>query len=249
MAAGQHAELRIASEGHPSVLDQLRLAIPGVVRSVGADQCIAIEGAANDAVIGVMSGLVRCFRMTPDGRRHICRFVGPGGLVGLGVLGANRHSVETVSQAQIVFFPATAIKAGADKNPAIRTAIFDALAEELDERDRAQLRLGRLSADERVADFLLELFDERGRNAASSNLIPMTRADMADHLGVTLETVSRAMHRFQRMGLIRLTNVRNFLVTRPALLRRIAAGDAGIAERRPRSALAMASAPHQAALM
>ena len=69
-------------------------------------------------------------------------------------------------------------------------------------RDRIQFRLGRLWSDERVADFLIELSTEPDGSIRASSTIAMSRADMADHLGVTIETVSRALSRLARDGLI-----------------------------------------------
>lgn len=206
-----------------SALSQLRGALAGVARTIAPGQNVSVEGAKRETVIGVVSGLIRCFRMTPDGRRHISRFVHAGGLIGVGMHSAYRNSAEAVTPSKIIVFRAKSIEAGANEDPVIRNAVIQALTEELNARDRTQLRLGRLSADERVADFLLELSDEA--DAGASSAIVMSRADMADHLGVTIETVSRALHRFQRQGMLRLTDARHFTILRGGALRGFATGD------------------------
>lgn len=211
-----------ARSGTP--LDRLRRLLPGVVRSIEPGQNIALEGEANGQVIGVISGLVRCFRLTADGRRHICRFAGAGSLIGLGPLGVQRHSAEAITATQIIIFRATAVEAAIERDPQVRGAIMRALAEELTEREHIQLRLGRLSADQRVADFLLELADREGL-AIKNHDIPMSRADIADHLGVTIETVSRALHRFNRIGLIALKDSHHFLILATNGLRDFIEGD------------------------
>jgi CRP/FNR family nitrogen fixation transcriptional regulator len=202
----------------------LRRSLSGVIRSLEADQHVTTEGAERDSVFGVISGLVRCFRMTPDGRRHITRFVGAGGLIGLGVLSEHPSSAEAVIGSTIVEFRARVLDIKADSDPLVRQAILRSMTAEMTARERIQFRLGRLWADERVADFLLELSDAGGADRASSS-ISMSRADIADHLGVTIETVSRALHRFQRLGLVRLASARLFTILRGHALRGFAAGD------------------------
>lgn len=201
----------------------MRRILPGVMREVTPGQTISVEGECNSQVTGILTGLARCFRLTANGRRHICRFAGPGSLIGLGLLDGQRHSTEAVGTSQVVIFRTAAIDAALESQPQVRRAILQALAEELSERERVQLRLGRLGADQRVADFLIEMTERCGGSGALH--IPMPRADMADHLGVTIETVSRALHRFDRLGLIELAGLHHFRVTRPRALRSLIEGD------------------------
>lgn len=123
-------------------LDRLRRLLPSVVRAVQPEQHISLEGEANGQIIGVVSGLVRCFRLTANGRRHICRFAGAGSIIGLGLLGLQRHSAEAITATQIVVFRAATVDAAMGRNAEVRAAILQALAEELTERERVQLRLG-----------------------------------------------------------------------------------------------------------
>lgn len=204
-------------------LARLRSLVPGVARSIIPGQHVSLEGEASGQVIGVLSGLVRCFRLTTDGRRHICRFAASGSLIGLGLLGVQRHSAEAVTASEIITFRAAAIDVALDRDPRVRVAILQSLAEELTEREHIQLRLGRFSADQRVADFLLELSPPQSGSLDCD--IPMSRADIADHLGVTFETVSRALHRFDKLRLIRLLDAHHFRVLRRNGLTDFAAGD------------------------
>jgi CRP-like cAMP-binding protein len=214
----------VESRPEASPLAVLRAAIPGVIRSIQPDQHVSIEGARRDSVVGVVSGLLRCFRVTPDGRRHVTRFVYAGGIVGLGLHDFYRNSAEAVAKSTIVAFPVRTLDVAAEHNPSVRRAVLQAMTEEMAERDRIQFRLGRLWADERVADFLLELSEEVGDEGASGSIC-MSRGDIADHLGVTIETVSRALHRFQNLGLVRLESARRFTILRHRDLRGFAAGD------------------------
>jgi CRP-like cAMP-binding protein len=221
MSSESYGQQQGAPSGGP--LDRLRRVLPGTLREMTQGQTLSLEGEPNGRVVGILSGLARCFRLTANGRRHICRFVGAGGVIGLGLLGVQRHSTEAVSAGQVVVFRTAAVEAAIEHDTRVRSAIMRALAEELAERERVQLRLGRLGAEQRVADFLLELSARFG--AAGANQIPMPRADMADHLGVTIETVSRALHRFDRLGLIELIDLHQFRVLRRRALQQLIEGD------------------------
>jgi CRP-like cAMP-binding protein len=228
-AMGHAHSLRSVSSHRENLLltplDVLRDVLPGPTRHVDPDEYVTIEGARRDTVVGVVSGLLRCFRVTPDGRRHITKFARAGDLIGLGALKSYRSSTEAVAASTIVTFPVRALNAAADDDAQVREAILDAMTVEMTARDRIQFRLGRLWADERVADFLIELSTEPDGTTRASSPIAMSRADMADHLGITIETVSRALHRFQRQGLVRLDGAHRFTILRGRALRGFAAGD------------------------
>lgn len=173
-------------------------------------------------IFGVLSGTLRCFRMTADGRRHISRFAVAGDIIGLCPLGVPRHSTEAINDARVAFFRVETIEAAIRTNDVVRDAIMRALARELNDGVRSQTRLGCFSAEQRVADFLLGIPNAA---TASSTPIEMPRADIADHLGITIETVSRALNRFAKIGLIELTNPHQFRIPSTSRLRRLIQGD------------------------
>lgn len=221
-------------EGGP--LAALLNAIPGTIQSLAPDQHLTMEGSRRRTVIGVISGTLRSFRMTPDGRRHITRFVDAGGLIGLGALNAFRTSTEAVTVSRIVSFKASALEAVMERDAGIRDAVIQSLTNELVARDRIQFRLGRLWSDERVADFLLERASAGETPHDHSVTLQMSRADIADHLGVTIETISRALSRFQRDGLLRMTDAHHFIIVRRRALAALAEGDGVHATQHARSA-------------
>jgi CRP/FNR family transcriptional regulator len=221
-------------------LDVLCAALPGVMHTLGPDQHVALEGGERRSVIGVLSGLLRSFRVTPDGRRHIARFVDPGGIVGLGKIGAFRASTEAVAVSRIIVFSAAALETALRANIAVRDAVMEAMTGELLARDRIQFRLGRLWADERVADFLIERAARIGDAHSQAIALQMSRADIADYLGVTIETISRALSRFQREGLVTMPDAHHFSITRARALADLASGDRDYSDHHvmaPRSAL------------
>ena len=94
------------------LLQTLQAELQGARREIGQDQLVALEGAPRERIIGVSAGLLRCFRITPDGRRHITRFVGPGGLIGLGTHPTYRNSAEAVIDSSLIVFQAHTMDAG-----------------------------------------------------------------------------------------------------------------------------------------
>lgn len=202
-------------------LQALQKQAPHVVKAISAGQHLAMEGVATGQIIGVLSGTVRCFRITADGRRHISRFAVAGDMIGLCPLGVPRHSAEAINDTRVAFFRVETIEAAMKTNDVVRDAIMRALADELNDGARSQTRLGCFSAEQRVADFLLGM-----PNAVTASCTPieMPRADIADHLGITIETVSRALNRFAKMGLIELINPHQFRIPSTTRLRRIVQG-------------------------
>lgn len=217
---------RSAREGAAGgALAILRAELACTTHTFAPDQSIALEGSERRAIMGVCAGMLRCSRVTPDGRRHIMRFVDPGGLIGLGRLGVFRFTTEAVAPSVVVTFSAHALDLAFAERADVREAVLEALTRELTARDRIQFRLGRLWSDERVADFLLERARLAETHDRPSIALQMSRADIADHLGVTIETVSRALSRFQRDGIVRMIDAHHFTIARPRALAALAEGD------------------------
>jgi CRP-like cAMP-binding protein len=216
---------RVEDSAGGAALDVLCAALPGAKHRLAPDQHVTLEGGERRSVIGVLSGVLRSFRMTPDGRRHIARFVDVGGLIGLGKIGAFRASTEAVAVSTIIIFSSRALEAAALVDARVREAVMESMTGELLARDRIQFRLGRLWADERVADFLLERAGTIKDNDAGTFALRMSRVDIADYLGVTIETISRALSRFQREGLVDMPDAHHFSIVRASALAALASGD------------------------
>lgn len=198
--------------------------LSGVRRRVRAGETLFVEGESDDALVIVRSGLARCCRMTSDGRRAISRFVWPGGIICYGAFAARHCTAETAADCELEYIARGNLESAIRSGRPVQTMLIDALAAELAERDRAQMRVTRMTADEALAEFLLDIA-QRDRSGSLLHPIPMMRIDIADHLGVTLETVCRTLNRFHREGLIVLKDVHSFAVADPQRLRRLAAAD------------------------
>ncbi|MGE0830062.1 MAG: helix-turn-helix domain-containing protein [Hyphomonadaceae bacterium] len=168
------------------------------------------EDEPADYVYRVLSGAVRTLRFSQDGRRQILGFHFPGDIFGLEPGAEHSLSAEAVSNTEIVLVRRNHIDKVAAEHPAAARAMLalsvDCLAQA---RDHA-LILGRKGAGERVAAFLLRLAD---RAATRGELdLPMPRADIADYLALTIETVSRTFTEMERQCAIALPSSRHVVM-------------------------------------
>ncbi|MDH4411908.1 MAG: helix-turn-helix domain-containing protein [Rhizobium sp.] len=182
---------------------------------------IFIEGFARAPLYRVVEGCVATFQTLADGRRQVIDLVGPGRLIGLGAGARNRHSAETLGFTRLHLVA----------EPLAANDLEAALTETLARSQALAMLLGRKTAPERVASAVLDLADQFGRparqgkrGAVTFHLYP-SRGDLADWLGLTVETVSRCFTRLKKAGLIDVKH--NDLVTllEPGNLARVAAGN------------------------
>jgi CRP/FNR family transcriptional regulator, nitrogen fixation regulation protein len=165
----------------------------------------------------VISGAVRTYRMLDDGRRQISAFYLPGDVFGVEAGEAHLSSAEAISDTQILVAKRSAVMARAEHQKDLARQLWMLTARELQRVQQHSLALIK-SAEERVAGFLLEM---AGRNSAGPAVeLPMSRQDIADYLGLTIETVSRTFSQFVQSGTIALETSRRIqLRNRPALNR------------------------------
>ena len=174
----------------------------GVRRSFARNEEIFAEGAAAGCWFKVISGTVRICKLLADGRRHIAEFFFAGDCFGLENMAERLFSAEAVSDVIVMRYPRQATERLIDDNPALARALRDMTLRDLANAQIRMLVLGRLSAPERVATFLLDMLERRDATRALD--LPMSRNDIADYLGLTVETVCRVMSAFKRAGTIDL---------------------------------------------
>ena len=197
------------------------LPAPGACARFHRDEEIFGEGEAADYVYQVVSGSVRTYRILRDGRRQIDEFHFPGDYFGLEMTETHRVTAEAMTEASIRMIRRGTLSELATRRGDTARAIFRLTAEGLQRSQDHVLMLGRRSAQERVVGLLLDIA-ERTRAAAELD-VPMSRQDMADYLGLTIETVSRTLTALQDEGLIALPTVRHVvLADRRALERMVA---------------------------
>ncbi len=228
--------------------DTLRAHIMGrPVEALEANEVLFWEGDPADSVFEIVAGVLRLSRLLADGRRAIVGFLYPGEMLGVPCRDAYAYSAEAVTALQVRRLSRSQVMRLIDESSGVR---HDLLALAYDEMCAAQdhmLLLGRKTAEERVATFLLQSTRRTSPQGAMARevTLPMTRLDMADFLGLTIETVSRLMSKLKADGLIALpTPSRVVLLDVDALY--ALAGEDGPASLEPRTLRAVHTAvwPH-----
>jgi CRP-like cAMP-binding protein len=192
----------------------------GVRLNFPRNQEIYAEGEGADCWYKVISGTVRICKLLADGRRYIAEFCFSGDCFGLDSASIRTFSAEAVSDAIVMRLPRKATEQLADRNPALARLLRETMLRDLTNAHGRMLMLGRLTAPERVAAFLLEMFDRRD---VTKNLsLPMSRNDIADYLGLTIETVCRLLSAFKREGAIAIPNAHQVELHNRAALEAIA---------------------------
>lgn len=168
------------------------------------------EGEPAEYIYRVVSGAVRTMRFSSDGRRQILAFHLPGDTFGVETGDTHASSAEAVNAAEVVMVRRSLLeKAAEDDTRAARRWLELTLHDLRLAQDHA-LILGRKGAGERVAAFLLRFADRFMRGQEID--LPMSRADIADYLGLTIETVSRAFTEMERVHAIALPSSRHVVM-------------------------------------
>jgi CRP-like cAMP-binding protein len=166
----------------------------------------------------VVSGAVRTYKVLADGRRQIGAFYLPGDVFGLESGSEHAFSAEAISDARVLVVKRSALQSAASRDSAVAQQLWSITAEEL---RRAQGHLLTLikTAEERVVGFLLEM---AARTPAATQIeLPMSRQDIADYLGLTIETVSRTMTHLESAEAIDLPSARRVVLRNRAALGRL----------------------------
>jgi CRP/FNR family transcriptional regulator, anaerobic regulatory protein len=172
----------------------------GVVMTVGREQTLFVEGDPAECYFKVVKGAMRSCRLLADGRRHIGDFFLAGDFIGLDAVENYSFSAEAVAPTTLIRYARRKVDALAEHDPRVAKSFVEIMrASLLAAHDRMTL-LGRMSAMERIASFLINLAD-RSKDARIE--LPMTRTDIGDYLGLTMETVSRAFSQLKHDGVIR----------------------------------------------
>ena len=161
------------------------------------------DDAAKD-VFEVIEGVLRVFKILSDGRRVITGFIYPGDLLGVSLRDRYLYSAEAVTPTKLRRFSRQRFQDEIARSPELRPQLFAQLCDEMAAAQDQMVLLARKNAEERVCSFLLLIARRihRQPQAAPVIEIPMTRLDMADYLGLTIETVSRTMTSLTGRGII-----------------------------------------------
>ncbi|MGO8924108.1 MAG: helix-turn-helix domain-containing protein [Xanthobacteraceae bacterium] len=179
---------------------------------------IVHEDEAADRLYKVISGTVCTYKVLSDGRRQIGGFYLPGDIFGL-ECAEHTLAAETITNAKVLVIRKSVLTALASRNAALTGHLLLLTARELARVQDRVLLLSSKSAQERVVGFLLEM-SKRGSPTGNSVELPMSRQDIADYLGLTIETVSRTLWALENGGAIEISQRRRIQFrSRSTLLR------------------------------
>ena len=196
--------------------------------SVSGGQALFHEGDPNHYVFNVVSGAVKLYRLLPDGRRQITGFLFQGDFLGLGGRDVSKFTAEALVPLQACRFKRGDFDQLLNALPALEHRLVALAGDELMAAQEQIVLLGRKTAKERLASFLVRLGERQHQLGAEAHHVhlPMTRLDIADYLGLTIETVSRVMTQLKTSGLIRLLPGNDIEISDPVRLKALGDGEA-----------------------
>jgi CRP-like cAMP-binding protein len=174
----------------------------GTTVSVHRDRQVHGQGDEADYCYRILSGCVRTVRLMEDGRRQIGEFLMSGDLLGFDAIETYDFAAEGVSDVILRRYPRRMVDALAESNVALTRRLRDMTSISLRMAHTRLVLLGRKTASERIATFLLEMAERLPGTHQHVLELPMGRADVADHLGLTIETVCRVLALLRREGTI-----------------------------------------------
>ncbi len=183
------------------------------------------EGDPTENFFLVMRGMFRAVKFTRDGRRQVFAFYMPGDICGLEPDAVHKLTIEAVDCSAMAILPRRACRVRMNDDPRLNAALFDGATRALTLSIDHMMMIGRSSAEERLAWFLTMLLARSAGPRADALDLAMQRQDIADYLGLTIETVSRTFTLFRDRGLLRLPRKRRVEILRPYALARLAAAD------------------------
>jgi len=197
--------------------------IAGSVLNYHQDQEIYGDGDDAQLYFKVLTGVVRTCKFLDDGRRQIEAFHAAGDLFGFEAGPEYTMSAEAVCDCTVVSYRRRGFDTQAAADERVLPQMFAAMMRNLARAQVHTLLLGRRTALEKVASFLVDWADRApgGKIGGKIAALPMTRQDVADYLGLTIETVSRMLSQLERQDLIELSSARHIKLKDPMALREL----------------------------
>jgi CRP-like cAMP-binding protein len=185
------------------------------------------EGDRESNIYRIERGLVRLYKLLNDGRRQIISFRFPGDVLGSDTLKEHYCSAEAVTEVTLRSLPRETAHRRMKEEPGFTSEIIELLSQEL-ANTRSQITvLNRRSAIEKLAAFILDLWRRQPKQPGAAKLLTLelTRTDIADFLGLTIETVSRNLTKLRQRRIINLPQVHTLVILDLARLEELAAGE------------------------
>ncbi len=183
------------------------------VRVLAAYEPLFREGDETTGFYEILSGAVRAYKIFPDGRRQIVAFAFAGDIVGFGHGDTYRFDCDALTTTGVRAIPRSALLRAVAERPELAEKLLKVAGDEVASMQDLSILLCRKTAMERIASFLLSMAGRSTGEVVGRALpLPMCRADIADYLGLTIETVSRNMTKLRALRIIDLPNRGSFVV-------------------------------------
>jgi CRP/FNR family transcriptional regulator, anaerobic regulatory protein len=191
-----------------------------------AHSAVFREGDPAGKVFTLIEGFAKLTRLLPDGKQQVVGFRFAGDIIGYTTLAHYPFDAELLTEARLCRLERGQLDGLLRRYPKLERRMLDLCVQELTATQEQLVTVGRRSAEARVAAFLLSLVEASRRRGESKPVLemPMTRADIADFLGLTLETVSRSLTAFRKRGWIREPAHQRMELLNPAALAALAEG-------------------------
>ncbi|NJM55292.1 MAG: helix-turn-helix domain-containing protein [Verrucomicrobiae bacterium] len=198
------------------------------VRTIEAKDHVFVEGDPKTHIYQVETGAVCLYTILPDGRRHVIDFAFGGDIVNLGAGSIEVYNAQALIATRVRCMPQAALRRLAERDAEIAIRIYEAIAQELSATRAHLVSIARHSATERVVTFLLAMSRRNRIHDRDPQTIdlPMSRGDIADYLGLTIETVSRTFSKLKSVGLIEIDQCTSLRLVDIAALKAVADGEA-----------------------
>ncbi len=168
------------------------------------------EGDDFQSVYAVRAGTLKAYKTTDDGREQVTGFYFPGEILGMDGISKNTHasSAKALETAAICEIPFSSLEKLSSMMPNLQRHFFQLMSREITEDQQLITLLSKNSADERVAALMLSISSRNARRKLSPTQfrLPMSRVDIGNYLGLTVETVSRVFSRMQKMDVLQVDN-------------------------------------------
>ncbi len=187
-------------------------------------ESVFFEDDPTKHIFEVVEGVLRLCKILVDGRRVICGFLFAGDIVGVSQQHRFNYGAEAVNAVKIRRVNRRALEDAIERSPRMRPQVFSRMCDEMNALQQQMVLLSCKSAEERVCSFLAKLMKRQAIPGEHPILIdlPMTRLDMADYLGLTIETVSRNLTKLAKKGVLADVDRFSLRVVKPNLLNELA---------------------------
>ncbi len=197
------------------------------IRHIKAGETLYVEGDPADYCYQIVSGAMKEYNTLEDGRRQVADFYSAGDMFGFSESSDQLHTAEAITACAVRCYPRDAFMKTIAASPALSASFLETLMTRLHRARERMVMIGRMSAIQRVATFLLRLTGDQDalENAPPIQVhLAMSRQDIADHLGLTIETVCRTLTELKKQQIIVMESARVFEIVDLDRLEAVAAG-------------------------